>query len=180
MLCNTQKSTDASTPGTFEVDNNRESNADFTARGRVHLIQQIHMLVALDHGSILQSAMHYCFTFSRMTDSSPGCCAFWGSLCTKKVGPHVISVVLLLEHTGTKRWANLCGVFEFTAAHGLMDQPRNEALSASSAMRVPVQTNQVVGPSLIDPLPKRHHGSPIEIWPELTHSRSVWYVRSER
>ena len=34
---------------------------------------------------------------------------------------HVISVILLLEHTGTKRWVNLCGVFEVTAACDLMD-----------------------------------------------------------
>ena len=49
-------------------------------------------------------AMHYCFTFSRMTDSPPVISYIREAFVPSRWAIHVIVAVLLLEHAGTKRW----------------------------------------------------------------------------
>ena len=68
---------------------------------------------------------------------------------------HLIFSFLLLDSwsaQGTKHWPGEYGVLKASVARNLVDWPEERDLSASSAMSLQGQTNQVVGLSLTDAL----------------------------
>ena len=71
MQYDKQRLTDTSTPGTFEVNNDRECDTGFLqGREDADLIQQKHRLVVLDRGPILQFLPCTTASPSRLTSCS--------------------------------------------------------------------------------------------------------------